>query len=318
MPQDPQSRKWQLTINNPLEKGFDHDNIKSALHKLKSVVYWCMADEVGEENTPHTHIYFACSSPVRFSTVKNLFPSAHSEAAHGSSQENRNYIAKEDKWADDVKHGTKVDGTFEEFGEMPSDNRRGYSEYNEIIDRIRDGATNAEILSENPDFFRVMRDVEYVRQILKAEEYREKWRNIETVYIWGTTGVGKTRFVMDGCGYSNVYAVNDYKHPFDGYAGENVMLFDEFNSNFRIQDMNNYLDGYPLSLPARYSNKQACFERVFIISNLDLWEQYHQERLNQRSVWDAFIRRIHKVVRFMPDGTLQEYTTDEYLSDKVK
>lgn len=148
--------------------------------------------------------------------------------------------------------------------------------------------------------------------------YREKRRNIETIYIWGNTGVGKTRFVMDGCGYSNVYAVNDYKHPFDGYLGENVMLFDEFNSNFRIQDMNNYLDGYPLSLPARYSNKVACYERVFIISNLDLWEQYHQERLNQRSVWDAFIRRIHKVICFMPDGTLQEYTTIEYLSSKVK
>lgn len=291
MPKDPQSRKWQLTINNPIEKGFDHDNIKNTLQKLKSNIYWCMADEVGEENTPHTHIYIACSSPVRFSTIKNLFPSAHSEAAHGSSQENRDYIAKDGKWADDVKHGTKVDDTFEEWGEMPADSHSRRNEYTEIIDRIRVGATNAEILLENPDFFRVMRDVEYVRQMLKAEEYREKWRNIETVYIWGNTGVGKTRFVMDGCGYSNVYAVNDYKHPFDGY---------------------------PLSLPARYSNKVACYERVFIISNIDLWEQYHQERLNQRSVWDAFIRRIHKVICFMPDGTLQEYTTVKYLSINVK
>lgn len=82
--------------------------------------------------------------------------------------------------------------------------------------------------------------------------------------------------------------------------------------------MNNYLDGYPLSLPARYSNKQACYERVFIISNLDLWEQYYQERINQRGVWDALIRRIHKVLHFMSDGTLQEYTTVEYLSNKVK
>lgn len=94
------------------------------------------------------------------------------------------------------------------------------------------------------------------------------------------------------------------------------MLFDEFNSNFRIQDMNNYLDGYPLSLPARYSNKQACYEYVFIISNLDLWEQYHQERLNQRSVWVAFIRRIHKIINFMPDGTRHESTTAEYLTKK--
>ena len=29
-------------------------------------------------------------------------------------------------------------------------------------------------------------------------------------------------------GYSNVYAVDNYKHPFDGYAGEDVILLDEF------------------------------------------------------------------------------------------
>ncbi len=160
-------------------------------------------------------------------------------------------------------------------------------------------------------------DVEYVRQTLRAEEYRDKWRDLETIYIWGMTGIGKTRFVMDGYGYANVYQVNNYKHPFDGYAGENVILFDEFNSQFRIQDMDNYLDGYPLALPARYNNKQACYERVFIISNLDLREQYHNERIYQRDVYNAFIRRIHKVIHFMPDGARREYPTADYLSDIV-
>ena len=89
---------------------------------------------------------------------------------------------------------------------------------------------------------------------------------------------------MDKYGYSNVYAVNNYKHPFDLYFGEYVMLFDEFSSNssvgsIRIQDMNNYLDGYPIALPARYNNKQACYKKVYIISNLDLREQYKQEQL---------------------------------------
>jgi hypothetical protein len=158
-----------------------------------------------------------------------------------------------------------------------------------------------------------MRDVEYVRQALRNEEYRDKWRELETVYIFGETGTGKTRSVLDSHGYRNVYAVNNYKHPFDLYTGEDVMLFDEFNSGFRIQDMNNYLDGYPIALPARYNNKQACYDRVYIISNLSLKEQYYNERLNQRSVWEAFIRRIHKVIKFNPDGSRNEYGTREYL-----
>lgn len=315
MANNKQSRKWQLTINNPIEKNFNHEQIKEALSKLKSAVYWCMSDERGmEEETPHTHVYLVCSSPVRFSTLQNLFHSAaHLEAAKGTSQQNRDYIAKDGRWSEDEKHGTKIEGSFEEWGELPEENK-AFSVEGEIISRIQDGATNAEILLDFPHYLRGLRDVEYVRQTLRAEEYRDKWRKLEVTYIFGITGIGKTRFVMDGYGYSSVYQVNNYKHPFDSYNGENVILFDEFTSNFRIQDMNNYLDGYPLTLPARYNNKQACYEIVFIISNLDLREQYHSERIYQRSIWDAFIRRIHKVIHFMPDGSRREYATQDYLS----
>ena len=77
--------------------------------------------------------------------------------------------------------------------------------------------------------------------------------------------------------------------------------------------MNNYLDGYPLALPARYSNKQACYDRVFIVSNLDLRDQYSLVRISQYEVWCAFIRRIHKVIRFFADGSKQDYKTHDYL-----
>ena len=312
---DPQGRKWVLTLNNPIEKGFDHERIKTELTKLKSAIYWCMSDEKGnEEETPHTHFFIAFSSAVRFSTLKKLFYEAHIERANGTSQENRDYIAKEGKWADTEKAETLVEGSFEEWGEMPTERKGGICIESIVLDRIQDGATNAEILFEFPDFFRAIRDVEYVRQVLKAEENRNKWRKLETTYIQGVTGVGKTRSVMDGHGYSNVYAVNNYKHPFDGYAGESVMLFDEFNSGIRIQDMNNYLDGYPIALPARYSNKQACYDKAFIVSNLDLKEQYKLEQQTQPEVWAAFIRRIHKVIIFMPDGSRREFDTQEYLS----
>lgn len=313
MSKDTQARKYNITINNPDD--FPHDIIKEIIsNSFKSILYFCMADEQGQ--TLHTHLYMHFSGGVRFSTIKKRFPTAHIEVAKGTAQQNRDYIAKEGKWAnDEEKAETIVPDTFYEWGEMPVDRSGHWSVETEIIDRIQDGASNAEILMEFPHFFRAMRDVEYVRQSLRNDEYRDKWRDLETVYIFGETGTGKTRSVMDGHGYSNVYAVNNYKHPFDLYAGEAVMLFDEFNSGFRIQDMNNYLDGYPIALPARYNNKQACYDKVFIVSNLDLCEQYRQERLYQNSVWQAFIRRIHKVIHFMPDGSRKEYETQDYLSN---
>ena len=60
--QDKQSRKWLLTINNPKDLNLTHKEIKTTLSGMKSVVYWCMADEIGEQGTYHTHLYVACSS----------------------------------------------------------------------------------------------------------------------------------------------------------------------------------------------------------------------------------------------------------------
>ena len=317
---DTQSRKYMITINNFLDHGYTRENIRERITALKSLVYFCAAEEKGLEcGTHHIHIYMAFSSVVRFSTIKNVFSMGGDiTSCRGTSAENRDYVGKFGKWENDPKADSKIDSTFEEYGEMPEERQGVSCEEAAIIERIQDGATNAEILRAFPQYLRGLRDVEYVRQTLRAEENRERWRDLTVTYIWGPTGTGKTRYVMEGQGYANVYAINNYKHPFDGYAGENVMLFDEFDSNIRIQDMNCYLDGYPLSLPARYSNKQACHEMAIIVSNLDLKEQYREEQRYKPEVWAAFIRRIHKVIRFFEDGTRREYDTQDYLSGTIK
>ena len=51
----PRSRKWLITINNPIVHNFDHARIKASVLDLPSVVYWCMCDEQGDEcETLHT------------------------------------------------------------------------------------------------------------------------------------------------------------------------------------------------------------------------------------------------------------------------
>ena len=82
-----QRHAYQLTINNPLSYGYDHKTIKEILVvQFPTLKYFCMADEIGEKGTPHTHIYIVFSSRVRFKTVKKHFPEAHIEIAHGSVQ----------------------------------------------------------------------------------------------------------------------------------------------------------------------------------------------------------------------------------------
>ena len=301
---DRQSRKYQLTINNPAEKGLDHEAIKKALEQLTALEYFCLADEIGlETHTPHTHIFTFLRNSTRFSRIKRLFPDAHIEAAKGSIQENRAYVEKSGKWANDPKADTSVSGTFEESGEPPDEPGQGArTDIALIYQQIDEGMSNAAIMRANPDTAKFIHLMDKVRESLLEDRYRDQWRDLDVYYIWGKTGTGKTRGVMEKHGYANCYRVTDYEHPFDRYNQEPVLCLDEFRSSLPIGDMLDYLDGYPLALPARYANRQACYETVYIVSNIDLSAQYPNVQLNEPETWKAFLRRLHHVIEYQATG----------------
>lgn len=300
MMKDTQSRKYQLTLNNPQDKGLSHEAIKKILEELTALEYYCMADEIGlETQTPHTHLFLMLRNSTRFSRIKKLFPDAHIEKARGTIQQNRDYILKGGKHADTDKAETSVPGTFDESGPPPEEPGQGFrSDIAEIYQQIQDGMTNAEIMAANPETALHIGKMDKIRQDVLEARYREEWRDLDVTYIWGPTATGKTRGVMEKHGYGNVYRVTDYKHPFDRYAQEPVLCLDEYRSSLQIGDMLDYLDGYPLALPARYANRQACYEQVYIISNIDLYQQYPNVQANEPETWKAFLRRIHHVIEY--------------------
>lgn len=302
MEKDTQSRKWQLTMNNPVDKGYTHGRIKDILSTMKSVIYYCMADEVGENGTYHTHLFICGRGGIRFSTLKKNFAGAHFEMCKGTAQENMEYVSKTGKWEKDRKHETCVPDTFEEYGEMPVERKGRRDDMDDLYSMIKDGLSNYEILEQMPETLLNLDKVEMARQTVVQEAYKDKWRDLEVCYIYGMTGTGKTRSVMERYGYPNVFRVTDYSHPFDNYRGQDVVIFEEFRSSIRLSDMLNYLDGYPLELPCRYANKYACFTKVFLISNVPLSDQYKDDKYENTQ---AFYRRI-KTVRHHTDKGVQE------------
>lgn len=300
---DAQSRKWQLTINNPTEYGMTHEEIKKQIDDMKWQ-YWCMADEIGENGTPHTHVYICFSTPRKFSTLKKRFPVAHFEIAKGTSQQNKDYVQKAGKWEKDRKHETSVEGTFEEFGDVPVERQGKRNDLDDLYGMIKEGLSDYEIMEQCPDYLLNLDKIERARQVVRQETYKNQWRNLEVTYIWGDTGSGKTRGVMERYGYENVYRVTDYLHPFDSYKGQNVVVFEEFRSGLRVGDMLNYLDGYPLELPCRYNNKYACYTKVYLISNVPLSQQYASLQLDNYESYRAFLRRISSVQHYT-GGTVE-------------
>ena len=319
MKQDTRHRKYILTLNNPGDV-WTHSHIRETLDKLM-LVYWCMADEIGlEQKTPHTHVYFVAKNAVRFSSVKALFPTSHIETAQGTSEEAKVYIQKSGKWADNEKADTTIPGTFEEWGEIPLEHPGQRTDWDIAYTMLADGSSTMDVIRAQTHLMRYRSTLEQVRQELIAEQFRNTFRTLETTYIYGATGLGKTRFVMEKYGYENVCQITSYQHGcFDKYQSEDVIVFDEFSSSIlKIQDMNCYLDGYPILLPCRYANRVACFTKVYIISNIPLEYQYPAIRVETPAIWNAFIRRIHRVVHYTDKGQYDELTTQEYFAPRQK
>lgn len=308
---NPQARKWVITINNPQENGFTHDVICEKLMKFFPE-YFCLADEVGNETkTFHTHIFVYSQSPMRFNTIKSRFPIAHIEKAYGTVQENREYIRKEGKWKDTEKAETSIEGSFYEYGVMPTEGAERSPKMSKLIDCIKDGNTASEILEKYPEFALRVREIETLSQMLMKEKYKRQYREtIEVVYLFGASGTGKTRSIFQQHDPGNICRITDYHSGqgirFDSYTSEDVLVFEEFDSRVPIRDMLNYLDIYPLSLPARYNNRIACYTKVYITSNLPLSEQYKDIQYLSPRTWEAFLRRIHKVYEFHEDGSITE------------
>lgn len=310
MENNTQSRKWALVINNPLEAGLDHAAIREILYRF-SPAYFCMADEIATTGTYHTHIFLFSPSPMRFSTVKNRFSTAHIEKAYGSAKANRAYILKEGHWADTDKAETSVSGTFEEWGDLPAEKEEEAPEMFKLIQDLRAGKSVMEIIEDNPKLAFRIREIETLRQAILEEKYSAENRALEVTYLYGASGTGKTRGIFEKHDRKSICRITDYGGRngvrFDAYHCQDVLVLEEFHSQIPISAMLNYLDIYPLTLPARYTDRIACYTKVYITSNIPLEEQYRDIQRYQMETWLAFLRRVQNVIEYLRDGSTVQH-----------
>lgn len=306
MANNTQSRKWLMVINNPSEVGLNHSAISEIVQKF-CPVYFCMADEIATTGTYHTHVFFCTSSPARFSTIKKRFPTAHIEKAYGTPKENRDYITKTGIWADTCKAETAVPNTFQEWGELPADSEDKAPEMFQIMRALRSGKTIMEIIEEHPNLAFRIREIEVLRQTILSEKYSAENRKLEVYYLYGSTGAGKTWGIFKDNNPREICRITDYGGRngvrFDAYHCQSILVFEEFHSQIPISTMLNYLDIYPLTLPARYTDRTACYTKVYLTSNVPLDEQYRDIQRYQWETWKAFLRRITNIIEYLPDGS---------------
>lgn len=296
----------------------DHETIINLCNELQPL-YFCGSDEIGlEESTPHTHVFIVFEHARAFSTIKKMFPSAHIDVAKGTNQENKEYVFKEGKWLGNAKEDTNLKETHFEVGEIPLNEQGKRNDLSIIHEMINDGYDAMDIVIEYPQFSLQLDKIKQLINGMKEKRYGESKReNLQVIYIWGSTGKGKTSYVMNKYGCKNVCRITDYKHPFDIYNCQDVLMFEEFREDIAIKDMLKYLDVWPTELPARYGNKTACYTKVYIVSNISILEQYRDIQHNEKETYRALIRRIHAYMEFDEYGNKMVFTSYDDLKNRL-
>ena len=153
--------------------------------------------------------------------------------------------------------------------------------------------------------------IERFRQDELKAEYGKKFRDVKVTYIYGAPRTGKTTYIYETHPINDICRIDNYiKGTFEGYDHQKILVLDEFTGKIDLPFLNNLLDKFPVQLPARFANRTACFEQVYIISNLPLESLYKEEQSTARAVYNAFIARIHNVIKFTGVGEWQYIKKD--------
>ncbi len=304
------TRTWAgCTLNNPTD-----EEIQDILNLTEDAFKWAIfAKEAGEEGTTHLQAAWSLKNGKSLSAMKSFLGSArwHLEPIAPKSTQYRAYayclkgeqpkVEWDEYGPEGETYGKNVCEVWS-CGPAPEEEIRPTTQWTEIRTMIEDGCTDLEICQVYPQ--EGMRCRNAIRNYrLMWDRAHADWRHVEVTYIHGKTGSGKTRLVTDKYGYPNVYRITDYKRgPWETYDGQDVVLFEEFRSSFRLEEMLNYLDGHPVELECRYANQLAKFTKVYIVTNIPMEEQYPSfqdtfAREGMRNSWDALQRRISKTIK---------------------
>jgi Putative viral replication protein/RNA helicase len=276
MSRGPYAKHWVFTVNNYTDEECTRLRALHSECTSRRVTYLVFGREQGASGTPHLQGYIRLDRKCRLSWLKKEISSrGHFEVSRGSPLQAASYCKK--------------DGDFEEFGELPG-GRGARTELDALAGMLADGASLGEIRKTFPGLY-----IKHRRAI--RDEIRERVLPRDSAptvkVLWGPTGTGKTRSV-----YDYHIAESIYKHDggdwFDGYTGQDVVLFDDFSgSDFKLTYLLKLCDRYPMRVPVKGDFVHFNPKVIYFTSNVDPEEWYKNAIPEHRA---AFFRRVSEIV----------------------
>lgn len=233
-------RNFCFTINNYTEE--EYNNVKNN----GAFGYCILAKEVGKEGTPHIQGYAELRRRTRFNTVKTYMPRAHIESRKGTQSQAIEYCKK--------------DNNFEEIGEKANQGRR------HDLDKVRENALDGGMREISTLYSQ--QQIRVAEKFLTYCEEPRSWK--PTVYwIWGPTGVGKSRLARELCDENDLYTKNTPNKWWEGYDAHEYVIVDDFRPDWwSLTYMLGLLDRYEFRVEYKGGLRQFKPKLIVITSCL--------------------------------------------------
>ena len=237
-------------------------------------------------NRAHVDGYYETTSRRRLKTEINKFTKAFGKGfgdlqfARGNAGENIDYSEKEE-------------GTFHVQGTVaPSQGER--VDIKRKCDQILAGETTVDAeMIDDPEFYH-----KYGRTMSKIEDIalRKKFRTEMTTgtWYWGPTATGKSHTIFKDYSPETHYIWKNDKGWQDGYAGQPIVIINEFRGHIAYNDLLEMLDKWPLCVSRRGREPAPFLAKQILISSSLPPEDVYKQR-NEKDMLAQLLRRI-KVV----------------------
>ena len=265
------SRNFQITLNE-IEK---FEDIKTYLMTLKCFNYGIACKEIAPSTGhEHIHIYAQFTRSIRLSLFE--LKGAHIEKCKGSPQQNIKYIQKDGniiwEFGEVVKKGGRK--TIEELKKMDKEEREQLPMvYFNIVEKLNKKEAN---------------DIE-IDSIFKS--------NIEVIYIYGESGIGKSKKAFETCkekGYSKINMVKFVNGFWNGIGESKACIYDDFrDSDMKASEFINFIDynKHQLNVKGEYHLNE--YELIIITSVQNPNEIYKNVEGEPRKQWLRRMKIIH-------------------------
>lgn len=253
-------------------RGFCYTAFSEEPPKLDGYQYHLYGREVcPETGRKHLQGYVFFKSARALSSVIKLLKPHHVEPCKGSPQDNIAYCKKGGDWIED--------------GVAPIKGRR--TDLEELYAQAKAKRKFKDVIEDNPNFIRYE---PYFKRMKDLNSDYDSYVKKEVYIYWGATGTGKTRKAY--ADYPGLYRVSSYKW-FDGYDGEETVLFDEFRpDNMHFHQLLELTDGYGIRKEVKGGFTYFNPKVILFTSNDDPRRWYTDTDMA------PFFRRVTKIHHF--------------------